>query len=45
VVAPAESSVIELIAACHRFAKDYYRGSSEYDATLVTLRHVKELYG
>ena len=40
-----EATIVELIAAYHRHAREYYRGSSEYDATMLTLKPLKELYG
>ena len=40
-----DASIMELMAAYVRHAKEYYRGSSEYDATLSSLKPLKALYG
>src|SRR4051812_29485343 len=40
-----EATVVELIAAYVRHAKQYYRDSSECEATGYSLRPLKELYG
>lgn len=44
-VSDPECTVVELMAAYLRHAKIYYHGSSEYDATLTSVRPLKELYG
>jgi len=38
-------TVVELMASYVRHAKEYYRGSSEFEATKYSLRPLKELYG
>jgi len=39
--APTEITVVELIAAYVKHAAEYYRGSSEYEATRLSLRPLK----
>lgn len=39
-----DTTVIELLAAYKRFAKGYYRGSTEYANTLLSIKALQELY-
>lgn len=41
----SDATVVELIVAYVRHCKSYYRGSSECEATMYSLRPLKDLYG